>query len=206
MIPTKSSAFTIERLLALPEERCQPSPATILRGYPSPTYSNKSSSPFTTQSSSPPTSSHSSPNISPFKAMYPSPKDSSPLSDKSFGKNECDQDTPFPNSDNTNASVTSGKDFANENISNFSNALKCYTAIKSEYIPSLDDNSTDTPTELPRHQTFFKPPMFDNVIKSNFMQAKQDDILQYLRSNSALMAREWQPRWQLPPWLSMSLG
>ena len=223
-LPSKSSSFTIERILAPAEDRAPPSPDTLMRAAPSPPSSPPTSSPPSPGSKTNPTQAHvsfssSSPNNTTFH--FPSAPKVSPLN-STFGSNNIFMNTNNNNiySNNTdginlhekftkipgNYESRTGNTDSNDDSGH---TLQNNTENTPEYPIKLENHKISEQEGVPEppHRKVCKTETEIEAANHNEELMRHQDIFQYLKSNSTLLAEEWHKRWQsdrLPTWLNVS--
>ena len=232
-IPTKSSSFTIERLLAPSEDRGPPSPGTLMRAAPSPIHTFYQSSP-PQYPSSPASKKDSSPPPPLSSPLSPSFPYSSPSLTTSH--NNSFSSINSHNNNNSNEYVeTIENNNLNDNLS---------TSISKSTLVHTDDDSNskpmeNDPVESQKHGSFLiklekqqnsksedlvetdgtvnsinckpEPECESNRDQEEHLEqlSRHEELFQYLRSNSTLLAEEWHKRWHadhLPAWLHVAKG
>ena len=226
-VPNKSSSFTIERLLAplnRSEERGPPSPGTLMRAAPSPLHSLYPCSPVQTQCPSSPLSK---------KGCSPSPSLNSPSSPNfpysSPSLVSLHNSSFISNNTNNNYSDSEETSNVNENISmNISKSEKMISTedviskIPSDDIEKAENNEQfliklekqqspkNEPNSVPEKLSNVKcksEPEYDANYNENL--SKHEELFQYLKSNTTLLAEEWHKRWHadnFPAWLQVAHG
>ncbi|XP_018025236.1 homeobox protein unc-4 homolog [Hyalella azteca] len=218
ILSVKSSCFTIERLLAPmhSEEKGPPSPGTLMRAAPSPVHSYPSSppsqhrcspSPMTCKRDSPVHTPLSSPSSSVVVAQYSSP---SHVTSHNLSLNS--STTSCSDSDDVNAAgeirpipLIKLQNDEPEPKSEFLSRVDAEVHVNHPafFLKTDTRNSPDQFT----HSHFQPISLCKSEPEDEPNLSQKQELWQYLRSSTTLLAEEWHKRWQadrLPAWLHVS--
>ena len=225
----KSSSFTIERLLApvvSSEERGPPSPGTIMRAAPSPLNTYFHPSPIRNES---PVSPPCKKRVSPIPSIG-SPS-SPPVHNFPFIPDISSRDASFSSSNSHQSDIEEQNTATEEQQSKESCQNDSDKSLQEQELCPNESNTTTGGCDdieksehcLQLENKYEAPEIKGNPeiklnafcksepdVDGNFNQElfKQHDFLQYLKSNTTLLAEEWHKRWQavekFPSWLHIA--